>query len=70
MTETCEDRAVRLLARRISENATEIESLTSEISALLAADETRRRLPTVPGTGPRTTSGLVISIDIGFATAS
>ena len=66
----CEDRAVRLLARRISENATEIESLTSEISALLAADETRRRLPTVPGTGPRTTSGLVISIDIGFATAS
>ena len=30
----CEDRAVRLLARRISENAAEIESLTSEISAL------------------------------------
>ena len=60
----CEDRAVRLLARRISENAAEIESLTSEISALLAADETRRRLLTVPGIGPRTASELVISIDI------
>ena len=60
----CEDRAVRLLARRISENAAEIESLTSEISALLAADETRRCLLTVPGIGPRTASELVISIDI------
>ncbi len=38
----CEDRAVRLLARRISENAAEIESLTSEISALLSANETYR----------------------------
>ena len=36
----CEDRAVRLLARRISENAAETGSPTSEISALLAA--TRR----------------------------
>ena len=60
----CEDRAVRLLARRISENAAEIESLTSEISALLAADETYRCLLTVPGIGPRTASELVISIDI------
>lgn len=60
----CEDRAVRLLARRISENAAEIESLASEISALLAADETRRCLLTVPGIGPRTASELVISIDI------
>ena len=60
----CEDRAVRLLARRISENAAEIESLTSKISALLAADETYRCLLTVPGIGPRTASELVISIDI------
>lgn len=60
----CEDRAVRLLARRISENAAEIESLTSEISALLSADETYRCLLTVPGIGPRTASELVISIDI------
>jgi transposase len=60
----CEDRAVRLLARRISENDAEIESLASEISALLAADETHRRLLTVPGIGPRTASELVISIDI------
>ena len=64
----CEDRAVRLLARRISENAAETGSPTSEISALLAADETYRCLPTVPGIGPRTASELVISIDIaGFA---
>ena len=60
----CEDRAVRLLARRMSENAAEIGSLASEISAPLAADETRRCLPTVPGIGPRTASELVISIDI------
>lgn len=60
----CEDRAVWLLARRISENAAEIESLTSEISALLSADETHRCLLTVPGIGPRTASELVISIDI------
>ena len=53
----CEDRAVRLLARRISENAAEIESLTS-------ADDTYRCLLTVPGIGPRTASELVISIDI------
>ena len=60
----CEDRAVRLLARRISENAAETGSPTSEISALLAADETYRCLPTVPGIGPRTASELVVSIDI------
>ena len=60
----CEDRAVRLLARRISENAAEIESLTCEISALLSADETYRCLLTVPGIGPRTATELVISIDI------
>lgn len=60
----CEDRAVRLLARRISENAAEIESLTSEISALLSVNETYRCLLTVPSIGPRTASELVISIDI------
>ena len=60
----CEGRAVRLLARRIAENAAEIESLTSEISALLSADETYRCLLKVPGIGPRTASELVISIDI------
>ena len=60
----CEDRAVRLLARRISENAAETGSPTSEISALLAADETYRCLLTVPGIGPRTASELVVSIDI------
>lgn len=60
----CEDRAVRLLARRIAENAAEIESLNSEKSALLASDETYRCLLTVPGIGPRTASELVISIDI------
>lgn len=60
----CEDRAVRLLARRISGNAAETGSLASEISALLAADETYRCLLTVPGIGPRTASELVVSIDI------
>lgn len=60
----CGDRAVRLHARRISENAAEIGSPTSETSALLAADETCRCLLTVPGMGPRTASELAISIDI------
>ncbi len=60
----CEDRAVRLLARRMAENAAEIGALTDEISALLASDETYRCLLTVPGIGPRTASELVISIDI------
>ena len=60
----CGDRAVRLLARRISENAAETGSPTSEISALPAADETRRCPLTVPGMGPRTASELAISIDI------
>lgn len=60
----CEERRVRLLARRISENAAETGSPTSEISALLAADERYRCLLTVPGIGPRTASELVISIDI------
>ena len=50
--------------RQISENDAEIGSLTSEISALLSADETYRCLLTVPGIGPRTASELVISIDI------
>lgn len=60
----CEDRAVRLLARRMAENAAEIGALTAEISGLLASDETCKCLLTVPGIGPRTASELVISIDI------
>lgn len=60
----CEDRAVRLLARRISENAAETGSPTSEISALLAANEMYRCLLAVPGIGPRTASERVMSIDI------
>lgn len=52
-----EDRAVRLLARRISENS-------AEISALLEGDDTYRCLLTVPGIGPKTASELAISIDI------
>lgn len=52
-----EDRAVRLLARRISENS-------AEISALLEGDDTYRCLLTVPGIDPKTASELAISIDI------
>ena len=59
-----EDRAVRLLARRIAENAAELQAATAEISALLERDETRRCLLTVPGIGPKTASELAISIDI------
>lgn len=59
-----EDRAVRLLARRISENSAEIDVITAEISALLAGDDTYRCLLTVPGIGPKTASELAISIDI------
>lgn len=59
-----EDRAVGLLARRISENSAEIEAITAEISALLEGDDTYRCLLTVPGIGPKTASELAISIDI------
>lgn len=52
-----EDRAVKLLARRISEKS-------AEISALLEGDDTYRCLLTVPGIGPKTASELAISIDI------
>ncbi len=44
-----EDRAVRFLARRIAENAAELQAATAEISALLERDETYRCLLTVPG---------------------
>ena len=62
-----EDRAVRLLARRIAENAAELQAATAEISALLERDETYRCLLTVPGIGPKTASELAISVNIdGF----
>ena len=59
-----EDRAVKLLARRISGNSAEIEASRAEISALLEGDDTYRCLPTVPGIGPKAASELAISIDI------
>ena len=59
-----EDRAVRLLARRIAENAAEIEAADDAIAALLERDETYRCLLTVPGIGPKTASELAISINI------
>ena len=59
-----EDRAVRFLARRIAENAAELQAATAEISALLERDETYRCLLTIPGIGPKTASELAISIDI------
>ena len=59
-----EDRAVKLLARRISENSAEIEAITAEISAQLEGDDTYRCHLTVPGIGPKTASELAISIDI------
>ena len=40
----CEDRAVRLLARRIPENAAEIESPASEISSVSAPRQGNKRL--------------------------
>ncbi len=60
-----EDRAVKLLARRISEElGGDREAITAEISALLEGDDTYRCLLTVPGMGPKTASELAISIDI------
>ena len=59
-----EDRAMRLLARRIAENAAEIEAADDAIAALLERDETYRCLLTVPGIGPKTASELAISINI------
>ena len=55
---------MRFLARRIAENAAELQSATAEISALLERDETYRCLLTIPGIGPKTASELAISIDI------
>lgn len=54
---------MRLLARRIAENAAEIEA-DDAIAALFERDETYRCLLTVPGTGPKTASELAISINI------
>lgn len=54
---------MRLLARRIAENAAEIEA-DDAIAALLERDETYRCLLTVPGIGPKTASELAISINI------
>ena len=59
-----EDRAVRFLARRIAENAAELQAAAAEISALLERDETYRCLLTVPGIGPKTASELAISVNI------
>ena len=59
-----EDRAVRFLARRIAENASELDAATAAISALLERDETYRCLLTIPGVGPKTASELAISINI------
>ena len=59
-----EDRAVRFLARRIAENAAELQAATAEISALLERDETHRCLLTIPGIGPKTASELAISVNI------
>ena len=56
--------AVRLLARRIAENAAEIEADDDAIAALLERDETCRCLLTIPGVGPKTASELAISINI------
>lgn len=59
-----ENRAVRFLARRIVENAAELQAATAEISALLERDETYRCLLTIPGIGPKTASDLAISVNI------
>lgn len=59
-----EDQAARLLARRIVENAAEIEAADDAIAALLERDETYRCLLTIPGMGPKTASKLAISINI------
>lgn len=64
LSDAAEDRAVMFLARRIAENAAELQAATAEISALLERDETYRCLLTVPGIGPKTASELVISVNI------
>ena len=56
--------SVRFLARRIAENAAELQAATAEISALLERDETYRCLLTIPGIGPKTASELAISVNI------
>lgn len=57
-------RRAEALARSISESSAEIGAVTAEISAPLEGDDTYRRLPTVPGIGPKTASELATSIDI------
>ena len=55
-----EGRAVKLFARRISENSAEIEGYHGGNSRLLKGDDTCRCLLTVPGIGPKTASELAI----------
>lgn len=63
---------IRLLAEQFRDTQLKIEDVTAEVKAAAAADETARRLRTVPGIGPITSSVLAAALPkvSNFKTAS
>jgi transposase len=53
---------IRLLAEQFRDTQLKIEDVTAEVKAAAAADETARRLRTVPGIGPITSSVLAAAL--------
>ncbi len=62
----CVRRALAPLVRQIDAVDAEIAAIDAEIKALVKADETARRLTTIPGVGPITASAIVATVrDVG-----
>jgi transposase len=58
----CVRRALAPLVRQIDAVDAEIAAIDKEIEALVKADETARRLTTIPGVGPITASAIVVTV--------
>jgi transposase len=62
----CVRRALAPLVRQIDAIDGELAAIDDEIKALVKADETARRLTTIPGIGPITASAIVATVqDMG-----
>jgi transposase len=66
----CARQALAPLVRQIDAIDAEIEAIDEEIKALVKADETARRLMTIPGIGPITASAIVATVQETSAFAS
>jgi transposase len=66
----CVRAALAPLARQIDALDAEIEAINDEIETLVEADDTARRLVTIPGVGPMTASALVATVQNVGAFAS